>query len=119
MNIMIILLGIAISLLAALNTVFWGYAIKEVGSPRLSLGFAFNLIFNKWFILAMVTAFIASILSYIILRELGILIGRFFLSLQSVAIVLASILVLREQPTMNDWIGIALIIMGVMLLGRR
>jgi len=111
-------LGVMIALLAAINAVAWGYAIREVGDPQLSLSFLLKLIFNKWFILAMAVAFTAAILSYAILREMGVLAGRFFLSLQIVAAVLATTLILGECLTPREWIGVLLIIIGVVLIGR-
>jgi len=111
-------LGLAIALLAALNSVCWGYAIREVGDPQLTLNFLFKLVFNKWFILAMMSAFFSALLSYTVLREMGVLVGRFFLSLGTIATILACMLVLGERPTIREWIGIVLIMVGVLLIGR-
>jgi drug/metabolite transporter (DMT)-like permease len=111
-------LNTSVALLAAINAVAWGHAIREVGDPQLSLSFLLRLIFNKWFILAMVVAFIAAILSYAILREMGVLAGRFFLSLQIAATVLVATLILGERLTPREWIGVLLIIVGAILVGR-
>lgn len=118
MSLMLWALGVIIALLAAANTVFWGYTIRELGDPHLTLNFLFELAFNKWFILAMISAFIASLLSYAVLREMGVLAGRFFLLLGTVAMILAGTIVLGEQLTWREWIGIVLIMIGVMLIGR-
>jgi drug/metabolite transporter (DMT)-like permease len=69
-------------------------------------------------LLALASALVASILSYAVLREMGVLVGRFFLSLSMVAVVLASTLVLGEKLTSKEWIGVAIIMMGVVLIGR-
>jgi drug/metabolite transporter (DMT)-like permease len=111
-------LGILIALLTALNTISWGFAIREVGDPQLSLDFLLRLVFNKWYILALASALVASILSYAVLREMGVLVGRFFLSLSMVAVVLASTLVLGEKLTSKEWIGVTIIMIGVLLIGR-
>jgi len=111
-------LGLAIALLAAVNAVCWGYAIREVGDPQMTLNFLFKLIFNKWFISALASAFAASLLSYIVLKEMGVLTGRFFLSLGMIATILACTLVLGEKLTLKEWVGIALILAGVLLIGR-
>jgi drug/metabolite transporter (DMT)-like permease len=105
-------------LLTAINAICWGYAIREVGNPQLSLNFLLTLVFNRWFILAMASAFTAALLSYAVLKEMGVLIGRFFLSLGTIATILACTLVLGEQLTLEEWLGIVLIIIGVMLIGR-
>ncbi|WP_048078775.1 EamA family transporter [Desulfurococcus mucosus] len=111
-------LNIAIAVLAAVNTVFWGYTVREVGDPQLSLSFLLKLVFNKWFIAAIATALVASIMSYAVLREMGVLAGRFFLSLGTVATILAGTLILGEQLTWREWLGVALITVGTLLVGR-
>jgi drug/metabolite transporter (DMT)-like permease len=112
------IINILVALLAALNTIAWGYCIKEVEDPELSINFLFKLIFNKWFIMAMIFAFTASILGYAVLQKMGVLAGRFFLAIQSIAIVLTASLVLGERLSISQWLGIILIIVGVILIGR-
>ena len=111
-------LGVAVALLAALNAIFWGYTIKEVGDLQPTISFFSRLVFNRWFILAMASAFTASLFSYVVLKEMGVLAGRFFLSLGTAATILACTLVLGERLTIRDWAGIALIMVGVLLVGR-
>jgi len=112
------LVNLAVAALAALNAVAWGFYVREVGDPQLSLGFLLRLAFNKWFILAMASAFAAALLSYVVLREMGVLAGRFFLSLQLVATVLACMVVLHERVAPIQWLGILLILVGVILIGK-
>ncbi|MEM1983069.1 MAG: hypothetical protein QXZ63_05345 [Sulfolobales archaeon] len=112
------MLNVVIALLSAINTIAWGFVIRELGDPKLTIEFVIRLVFNKYFILAMVSAFAASVLSYVILREFGVLAGRFFLSLSTVAIIIASIIVLRESYDLKTWIGVSLIIIGSLILGR-
>ena len=118
MSMVIWAVGVVIALLAAINAICWGYAIREVGDPQMTFNFLFTLISNKWFISAIASAFVASLLSYVILREMGVLAGRFFLSLGMVATILAGTLVLGEKLTVKEWVGIMLIIAGVLLIGR-
>jgi drug/metabolite transporter (DMT)-like permease len=118
MNAVVWAVGVAVALLAALNAIFWGYTIKEVGDLQPTIGFFFRLVFNRWFILAMASAFTASLFSYVVLKEMGVLAGRFFLSLGTAATILACTLVLGERLTIRDWAGIALIMVGVLLVGR-
>jgi len=118
MNANIWLLGIGIALLTAINTICWGYAIRDVGDPQITLKFLFRLLINKWFILALISAFLASLLSYGVLKEMGILAGRFFLSLGIVATILACTLVLGEKLTVKELIGVTLITVGVILIGK-
>jgi len=118
MNTLIWVLNIAIAILSVINTVSWGFCIRDVGDPQLSIGFLIKLVLNKWFIIAMASAFTAAILSYIVLREMGVLVGRFFLSLGAVATILVCTFVLNEKLTLKEWIGVALIVAGVILVGR-
>jgi drug/metabolite transporter (DMT)-like permease len=111
-------LGILIALLTALNTISWGFAIREVGDPQLSLDFLLRLVFNKWYVLALASALVASILSYAVLREMGVLVGRFFLSLSMVVMILAGTLVLGEKLTLKEWVGMFLILAGSLLVAR-
>jgi drug/metabolite transporter (DMT)-like permease len=111
-------LGILIALLTALNTISWGFAIREIGDPQLSLDFLLRLVFNKWYILALASALVASILSYAVLREMGVLVGRFFLSLSMVVMILAGTLVLGEKLTLKEWVGMFLILAGSLLVAR-
>jgi multidrug transporter EmrE-like cation transporter len=114
---MIWLVNLLIALLASINTIAWDFAIKEVGDPKLSIVFLVRLVFNKWFIIAMASAFTASILSYIVLQKMGVLAGRFILTTQMVAIVLTAYFVLGERLSVWSWVGIALIVAGALLVG--
>jgi drug/metabolite transporter (DMT)-like permease len=116
---MLWLVNVAVALLAAVNTVAWGFCIREVGDPKLSIEFLTKLVFNRWFIVAMASAFTASILSYIVLQRMGVLAGRFVLTTQMVATTLAAYIVLGERLSLWSWIGIALIIAGTLLVGVR
>jgi len=111
------IVNVVAALLAVVNTVSWGFCIREVRDPQLSVDFLLKLIFNRWFIIAMISAFVVALLSYIILNKLGVLAGRFFLTLQLVAITLTATFVLGERPSITTWIGIILIIVGVGLVG--
>jgi drug/metabolite transporter (DMT)-like permease len=115
---MLWLVNIAVALLAAINTVAWGFCVREVGDPKPSIEFLIRLVLNKWFILAMASAFTASILSYIVLQRMGVLAGRFFTSLSMVATMLAGVLILKEKFDSLSLIGMALIIIGAILIGK-
>lgn len=118
MNLIAWILNFIIALLTAVNAICWGYAIKEVGNPKFSIEFLVTLVFNKWFILAMASAFIAALLSYAVLKDMGVLAGRFFLSMSTVATILACTVVLGEKPSIIEWIGVVLIMLGVILIGK-
>jgi uncharacterized membrane protein len=111
-------LGIVIAVLVGLNTVFWGWAVQEVGQPEASLKFLYRLLFNRWFILAMASGFSVSILSYWLYASMGVMLGRFFMTLSAVAIVIAGFLVLKESVGIEQAVGIALIVLGALLVGR-
>ncbi|WP_198011716.1 hypothetical protein [Desulfurococcus amylolyticus] len=81
-----------------MNAIAWGFAIREVRDPSMSLGFLLRLAFNRWFVLAMASAFTASLLSYAVLRWMDVLAGRFFLSLGAVATIITCTLVLGGEP---------------------
>jgi len=115
---MLWLMNLTIAILSAVNAISWGFCVREVGDPQLSVGFLFKLVFNRWFILAMASAFAAALLSYVVIREMGVLVGRFFLSLGYVATILACLFVLHEKVAPQQWVGILLILAGIALLGR-
>jgi len=112
------MLNVVIAFLSTINAIAWGFTIRELGDPKLTIEFVIRLVFNKYFILAMASAFIASVLSYVILKEFGVMAGRFFLSLSTVATIIASIIVLGERYDLKAWIGVSLIIIGSLILGR-
>lgn len=112
------ILNVFIAILSAINAISWGYAVRDVGEPYLSLHFVLKLLFNKFFILAMASAFTAALLSYIVMSRMGILVGRFFLSIQIVAMMLACTVVLGEKLTLREWLGVLLIITGVLVIGK-
>ena len=111
-------LGIVIAGLVGLNTLFWGWAIEEVGQPEVSLKFLYTLLFNRWFILAMASGFSVSILSYWLYADMGVMLGRFFMTLSAIAIVIVGALVLKESINIEQAIGMVLIILGALLIGR-
>jgi drug/metabolite transporter (DMT)-like permease len=102
--------------LAFVNTIFWGFAIKSIGTPAISLSFLFKLVFNPWFILAMFSALSASLLTYGILFSLGVARGRFFVSISFIATILAAVLVLHENFDLKQGLAMILILIGAVLL---
>jgi drug/metabolite transporter (DMT)-like permease len=111
-------LGIVIAGLVGLNTLFWGWAIEEVGQPIVSLKFLYTLLFNRWFILAMASGFSVSILSYWLYADMGVMLGRFFMTLSAIAIVIVGALILKESINIEQAVGMVLIILGALLIGR-
>jgi uncharacterized membrane protein len=111
-------LGIVIAGLVGLNTLFWGWTIEEVGQPTVSLKFLYTLLFNRWFILAMASGFSVSILSYWLYADMGVMLGRFFMTLSAIAIVIVGALILKESINIEQAIGMVLIILGALLIGR-
>jgi drug/metabolite transporter (DMT)-like permease len=101
-----------------LNTLFWGWTIEEVGQPTVSLKFLYTLLFNRWFILAMASGFSVSILSYWLYAGMGVMLGRFFMTLSAIAIVIVGALALKESINIEQAVGMALIILGALLIGR-
>ncbi|GBC70952.1 hypothetical protein HRbin02_00726 [Candidatus Calditenuaceae archaeon HR02] len=111
-------LGFLVAVLVGLNTLLWGLTLREVGGPEASLRFFFNLFFNRWFILAMLTGFTVAVLSYWVYNEMGVMLGRFFLSISIISIVFVGYFLLKESVTIQQWVGIILIIIGALLIGR-
>jgi len=66
----------------------------------------------------MASAFTAALLSYAVLKNMGVLAGRFFLSLSVVATILACAVILGEKLTVKEWIGAVLVILGIILIGK-
>ncbi len=119
MNLINWIINILIAILAAFSTLCWGNVIKEVGAPNFTLRFLLTLVLNKYYIMAMASALMASMIRYSVLKEMGVLLGGFFLSLSTVAIILTSIFILGEKITPRSWMGIALIMIGIILVGRQ
>ncbi|MEM0375637.1 MAG: hypothetical protein QXP81_02190 [Nitrososphaerota archaeon] len=107
-----------VTVMVGLNTLFWGLAVREVGEPALSVRFLVTLFFNRWFILAMLTGFAVAVLSYWVYNILGVMLGRFFLSSSIAAMILVGYFVLKEPVSASQWIGVLLILMGALLIGR-
>jgi len=84
----------------------------------MSLDFLFKLGFNRFFILALASAFIASLLTYPVLASLGVMRGRFFLATEAIATILVAHFVLGERMEPIHWLGLGLILIGTLLLGR-
>ena len=111
------ILNLIIAILTGVSILCWGYCIKDVGLPVLSLGFLIKLAFSKFFIMAMGLGFIAALLKYFIVQDLGVLKASFFLMTSSIAIILVSVFLLGEKITFWNCFGIVLVLSGVWLLG--
>ncbi len=103
-------------LIGAFITYCWGNVIKEVGSPQVSFKFILSLFSNKYYIMAMSSGFFTSVLRFTVLKKMGILEGRFFLSLNSVINILVMVYVLGEETTRRTWLGIAIILIGSIII---
>lgn len=112
------ILNVLIAALTAINVIAWGHAVRSIGEPEPTFRFLLKLVFNRWYIIAISSAFVASLLSYIVYRTKGVLAGRYFLSLSHIATILAAIVVLGEKPKPVEWLGIALVIVGILLIGH-
>ena len=108
-----------VALLAALNTYAWGLCIREVGGPYSKVDFLYKLVFNRWFILAMASAFAISLLSYVVLRRVGIIVGRFLLTIQLITTILVAHYVFGESISSKDFLGMIIIMIGIILLGVK
>ena len=111
------ILNIIIALFMGVNALAWGYCIRDIGLPVFSLEFLMKLMFNKFFIIAMLFALSASILRYSVVQNMGVFRANFFLSTAIVAIVLVSVFVLGEKFTSLHCLGVALVLAGVYILG--
>ena len=103
-------------LLVILNTWLWGTAINGLGQFQMSLSFVWRLGTNLYFVLAMLTALSATVVTYYARASLGFAKGSLFYSLGTVALVLTSYYLLHERFTFTQGAGIALIMVGVVLL---
>ena len=119
MHLLIWIINILIAFLAAFSVLCWGNVIKEVGAPQFTLRFLLTLGLNKYYMMAMASGLTASIIRYAVLKEMGVLLGGFFLSLSTVATILTCVFVLGEKITPRSWVGIALIMIGIILVERH
>jgi len=111
-------IGFLVVVLVGLNTLFWGLVTRELGQPEVSARFLLTLFFNRWFVLAMVTGFAVAVLSYWVYIDMGVMLGRFFLSMSIASILLVGYFLLRETVTIQQWVGVLLIVIGALLVGR-
>ncbi len=116
MSLIFNLINIIMGLIGAFGTYCWGNVIKEVGSPEVSLKFFVSLFSNRYYIMAISSGLFASVLRFTVLKKMGILSGSFFLSLSSIINVLTMVYVLGEETTRRTWLGIAIIILGSIIL---
>jgi uncharacterized membrane protein len=49
---------------------------------------------------------------------MGVMLGRFFMTLSAIAIVIVGALVLKESINVEQAVGMVLIILGALLIGR-
>jgi len=110
--------GVMIVFLVGLNTLFWGFALKEVGDPSFSLGFFIRLTLNKWFVLAIGSGFTVTLLSYWVYSALGVMMGRLFLSMSIASVLFVGTILLGERASITQWIGVIIVIIGSLLIGR-
>ncbi|MEM3589300.1 MAG: hypothetical protein QXE25_05610 [Nitrososphaerota archaeon] len=111
-------IGFLVVVLVGLNTLFWGLVTRELGQPEVSARFLLTLFFNRWFVLAMVTGFAVAVLSYWVYIDMGVMLGRFFLSMSIASILFVGYFLLRETVTIQQWVGVLLIVIGALLVGR-
>lgn len=103
-------------MIAAVGTLFWGYAVRSVGKFQLNTDFLWRLGTNPWFIFAMLSALSGTVVTYYVIAALGVAKGRLFLSVQSIAILVTSYFVLGEQFTTYNIAGVVLVLIGALLL---
>ena len=119
MNLLHWIINIFIAFLAAFNAFCWGNVIKEIGAPHFTPRFLLTLVLNKYYIMAIASALMMSMIRYSVLQEMGVLLGGFFLSLRTVATIIICVFILGEKITPRSWIGIVLIMIGIILVGRQ
>jgi drug/metabolite transporter (DMT)-like permease len=111
------ILNLIIVCLMGINVLAWGYCIKDVGLPVFTVEFLLKLTFNKFFIIAMLSALIAALLKYSVVQRLGVFRGNFFLLTSSIVTVLIAYFVLNEKFTFLHCLGVGLVLLGVYILG--
>ena len=103
-------------ILVVLNTLFWGYAINQVGTIHYDLSFIWKLGTNPWFILAISTSLVSTFVTYYARSTLGLAKGSLFYSLGTVALILTSYAAFHETFTLRQGIGVVAIMVGVVLV---
>ncbi len=107
----------AIFALTAVNTVFWGLAVKQLKGLNFSAGAIAKMAMNHSFDLAMISGLLASVASYYLLSEMGLTSGRFFSAIGFVAVVATNYTVFKDHPNPVTWLGVGLVLGGVVVLG--
>jgi len=113
------ILNFVIALLAGMNSLFWGWCIKDLREMELTLVNLPRLVLNIWFILAVGIAFVAAILRFSILSDMGVLEGAFFLMTSAISTILVAHFFLGEVLTTKSIFGIILIMIGSFIIGMK
>ncbi len=119
MSLILYAINIILALVSAFGIFCWGKVIKEVGAPIFTLKFFLSLFLNKYYIMAITSALFSSVLRFSVLKKMGVLSGFFFLSLGFVFTILTAVFILGEKASFRSWIGIGLIVIGIIVVGSK
>lgn len=102
--------------LVVINTVAWGFAIKQVGTFGLNLAFLWKLGTNPFFIVALLTALVGVLATYVGRASIGLGKASLFYGVGTMATVITSHLVFGEKFDSYQIIGAAMVMAGAVLL---
>lgn len=83
------------------------------------LGFMFGMLLNPWVLSGFFAAFLASFCWMAALTKFPLNVAYPFTSLSFVAVLLASALLFYEPVTLSKWIGMALLVAGVVVSSQK
>lgn len=106
----------AFVVLSVINTLAWGYAIKEVGAFSFTPQFLWRLGTNPYFIAALLTALVGVVATYVGRSSIGLGKASLFYGVGTISIVLTSHLVFGEKFDNYQILGAALVMGGSVLL---
>ena len=102
--------------ITVVNTVAWGFAIRQVGAFDFSLSFVWKLGTNLYFLAAVFTALVGVFVTYVGRYSIGLGKAGLFYGVGTIALILTSHLVFGEKFDNLQIIGAALVLGGAVLL---
>ena len=99
------------------------WQVSKVGAmpPGLDgkLGFMLGMLLNPWVLSGFFAAFLASFCWMAALTKFPLNVAYPFTSLSFVAVLLASALLFYEPVTLSKWVGLVLLILGVVISSQK
>ncbi|MDR1553768.1 MAG: EamA family transporter [Prevotellaceae bacterium] len=114
----IILLTIIQCLLSASGQVFFKLAVQKIGKFVLSWAYFVDILTNWWLLASGISLILAIILWSYILKHFEFSVAYPITAVAYVFGVLSAIFIFHETVSLTRWLGVGLIILGVILIAK-